>query len=118
VQAFDLADSSSGPLYQHNLLTDTSPTGTADNRNTDFKNMAGRGGFKSCIIQKVAATSITGVGKEIGTCDNCANLSYTIKITADGNFNVQYNSDGTINSKYWSSNASKSLLEIVLDYIP
>ena len=116
--AFDLADPSTGPLYKQNLLTDTVPTGVADSRNTEFKNMAGRGGFKSCIIQKVAATSITGVGKEIGTCDNCSNLSYTIKITADGNFNVQYNSDGTINSQYWSSNSSKSLLEIVLDYIP
>ena len=116
--ARDLADASTGPLYQQSLLTDTAPTGVADNRNTEFKNMAGRGGFKSCIIQKVAATSITGVGKEIGTCDNCSNLSYTVKITADGNFNVQYNSDGTINSKYWSSNSSRSLLEIVLDYIP
>ena len=116
--ARDLADPSTGPLYQHSLLTDTAPTGVADNRNTEFKNMAGRGAFKSCIIQKVAATSITGVGKEIGTCDNCSNLSYTVKITADGNFNVQYNSDGTINSKYWSSNSSRSLLEIVLDYIP
>lgn len=116
--ARDLADASTGPLYQHSLLTDTAPTGVADNRNTEFKNMAGRGGFKSCIIQKVAATSITGVGKEIGSCDNCSNLSYTVKITADGNFNVQYNSDGTINSKNWSSNSSRSLLEIVLDYIP
>ncbi len=116
--AFDLADPSTGPLYKHNLLTDTAPTSVADNRNSEFKNMAGRGGFKSCIIQKVAATSITGVGKEIGTCDNCSNLSYTVKITADGNFNVQYNSDGTINNKYWGSNSSRSLLEIVLDYIP
>ena len=116
--AFDLADPSTGPLYQHNLLTDTAPKGVADNRSSEFKNMAGRGGFKSCVIQKVAATSITGVGKEIGTCDNCSNLSYTVKITADGNFNVQYNSDGTINSKYWNSNSSRSLLEIVLDYIP
>ena len=116
--AFDLADPSTGPLYQNNLLTDTAPTGVADNRSSEFKNMAGRGGFKSCVIQKVAATSITGVGKEIGTCDNCSNLSYTVKITADGNFNVQYNSDGTINSKYWNSNSSRSLLEIVLDYIP
>jgi Tfp pilus assembly protein PilX len=116
--ARDLADPITGPLYQHNLLTDTAPTGVADNRNTELKNMAGRGAFKSCIIQKVAATSITGVGKEIGTCDSCSNLSYTVKITADGNFNVQYNSDGTINSKYWSSNSSRSLLEVVLDYIP
>ena len=80
--------------------------------------MASLGGFKSCIIQKVAATSITGVGKEIGTCDSCSNLSYTVKITADGNFNVQYNSDGTISSNYWRSNSSRSLLEIVVDYIP
>ena len=115
---FDLADSSSGPLYQHSLLTDTSPTGITDSRSNEFKNMASRAGFKSCIVQKVAATSITGVGKEIGTCDNCSNLSYTVKITADGNFNVQYNSDGTINSKNWSSNSSKTLLEVVLDYIP
>ena len=116
--ARDLADRSTGPLYQHTLLTDTAPTGNADSRNSEFKNMAGRGGFKTCIVEKVSATSITGVGKEIGTCDSCSNLSYTVKITADGNFNVQYNSDGTINNKYWSSNSSRSVLEIVLSYIP
>jgi len=116
--AFELADPTTGPLYKHNLLTDTAPAGLADNRNAELKKMASLGGFKSCIIQKVAATSITGVGKEIGTCDSCANLSYTVKITSDGNFNVQYNSDGTISSNYWSANSSRSLLEIVVDYIP
>ena len=119
----DLADPTDpiiigGPLYQHTLLTDTVPTGNVDGRNSEFKNMAGRGAFKSCKVERVSQTSITGVGKEIGTCDSCNNFSYRVRITADGNFNVQYNSDGTVNSKYWRSNSSRSILEIVLDYIP
>ena len=64
--AFDLADPSTGPLYQHNLLTDTAPTGVADNRSSEFKNMAGRGGFKSCVIQKSLRLALLALAKKLG----------------------------------------------------
>jgi hypothetical protein len=115
----DLAAAPNGPLYQKSLMTDTVPSGSSDLRTNQFKNSVGRGNFKSCLIQKLAATNVTGVGAEIGTqIDGAVNLVYTISITADGNFNVFYNSDGTINKNNWNSDSSRSLLEVVLDYIP
>ena len=113
----DMVDPLNGPLYQKNLLTDTVPSGATDTRSNEFKNMASRVVFKKCYIRKIFAPTLgpgVGSGSDIG---KDTNTSYTVFILADGNFNVQYNSDGTINSHYWNSSSSKTVLEIILDYI-
>jgi Tfp pilus assembly protein PilX len=111
--AYDLAATTSSPLYGQNLLLDTLPTGLTETRNTFFQKIAGKAAYSSCVVTKVGMTSVRGVGSEVGT--GGGSPGYTIKITANGNFNVVTNTDGT--KKNWQSNSSQSVLEAVIDYV-
>lgn len=116
--AVDLA-SATGALYGKNLMTDTVPTTSSDTRSAAQINQVSKAVFSSCVIQKLASTTIRGTGSEIGssTAYGASTLSYTIKVTATGNFNILM-SGGTINPLYWQPNSSKTKIEAVFDYIP
>ena len=113
--AYNLAASSSDPLYGQTILKDTIPTGaTTDDRDSYFKNVLDKAGYTSCIVEKIGVASVRGVGIEVGTGSGTS--GYTIKITGSGNFNIQTNPDGT--KKNWQSNSSSSVIEAVIDYLP
>ncbi len=116
--AYDLA-TTGGPLSGKTVLADTIPQGQADSRSTKFKDRAGRASYSSCIVQKLASTSSLGVGTEVGVSNGygASTFTYTIKITALGNYNVPLTS-GVINTQFWQSNSSRSALEAVVLYTP
>ena len=116
--AYDLA-TTGGPLSGKTVLADTIPQGQADSRSTKFKDRAGRASYSSCIVQKLASTSSLGVGTEVGVSNGygASTFTYTIKITALGNYNVPL-TGGAINTQFWQSNSSRSALEAVVQYTP
>jgi Tfp pilus assembly protein PilX len=116
--AVDLA-STTGVLYGKNLMTDTIPTTSADSRSAAQLGQVSKAVFSNCIIQKLASTTIRGTGSEVGSSSayGASSLSYTIKVTATGNFNILM-SGNTINPLYWRPNSSKTKIEAVFDYVP
>jgi Tfp pilus assembly protein PilX len=116
--ALDLA-STSQVLYGKNLMTDTVPTTISDSRSAAQLNQVSKAVFSSCIIKKLASTTIRGTGSEVGSSSAYASssLSYTISVTAIGNFNIQM-SGNAMNPLYWQSNSSKTNIEAIFDYIP
>jgi len=116
--AYDLA-ATGGPLSGKTVLADTIPQGQTDARSAKFKDRAGRASYSSCIVQKLASTASLGVGTEVGVSNGygASTFTYTIKITALGNYNVPL-TGGAINTQFWQSNSSRSALEAVVQYTP
>lgn len=116
--ALDLA-STTQVLHGKNLMTDTVPQTSSDARSAAQLKQVSRAVFSSCIIQKLASTTIRGTGSEVGSSSaySASSLSYTIKVTAIGNFNIVM-SGNAMNPLYWQSNSSKTTIEAVFDYIP
>jgi len=116
--SYDLA-ATGGPLSGKTVLADTIPQGQADSRSAKFKDRAGRASYSSCIVQKLASASSLGVGTEVGVSNGygASTFTYTIKITALGNYNVPL-TGGAINTQFWQSNSSRSALEAVVQYTP
>ena len=111
--------SSTGPLYGKNLLTDTAPSGGGDTRTAAQQAQISKGIISSCQIQKLASATTRGTGSEVGTLTSygTSSLTYTIKVTATGNFNIIM-SGSSINPLYWQANSSKTTVEAVFDYAP
>ena len=116
--AYDLA-ATGGPLSGKTVLADTIPQGQTDSRSAKFKDRAGRASYSSCIVQKLASTASLGVGTEVGVSNGygASTFTYTVKITALGNYNVPL-TGGAINTQFWQSNSSRSALEAVVQYTP
>lgn len=114
--AYDLA-ATGQPLNGMTVLSDTIPVGKTDTRSALFRSRAGYATYSSCIVEKVASTVTYGIGSEIGTASGYggSSFTYTIRITAIGNYNVAMNG-GLINKTYWQSNSSRSILEAVVQY--
>lgn len=115
---YDLA-TTGNPLNGKTILADTVPLGLSDARSTKFKDRAGRASYSSCIVEKLASTASLGIGTEVGTSNGygVSTFTYTIRITATGNYNVPL-SAGIINKAFWQSNSSRSVLEAVVQYTP
>jgi Tfp pilus assembly protein PilX len=115
-QAYDLA-ATGQPLYGKTVLSDTVPLGKSDLRSAVFKSRAGRASYSSCTVEKIASTASYGIGSEIGTANGYggSSFTYTIRITAMGNFSVAMNG-GLVNKTFWQSNSSRSILEAVVQY--
>lgn len=115
---YDLA-AVSAPLAGKTVLADTIPLGQADSRSAKFKDRAGRASYSSCIVEKLASTSSLGIGSEVGTSNGygVSTFTYTIRITAIGNYNVPL-TGGVINKVFWQSNSSRTVLEAVVQYTP
>jgi Tfp pilus assembly protein PilX len=115
-QAYDLA-ATGQPLNGKTVLSDTVPLGKSDGRSALFRSRAGRATYSSCVVEKVASTATYGIGSEIGTANGYggSSFTYTIRITATGNFNVAMN-NGLVNKTFWQSNSSRSTLEAVVQY--
>jgi Tfp pilus assembly protein PilX len=116
--AYDLA-ATGGPLSGKTVLADTIPSGQTDARSAKFKDRAGRASYSSCIVQKLASTASLGIGTEVGTSNGygVSTFTYTVKITAIGNYNVPL-TGAAINTQFWQSNSSRSALEAVVQYTP
>ena len=80
---------------------------------------AGGASYSSCIVEKLASTASLGIGNEVGTTNGygLSTFTYTLRITATGNFNVPL-TDNKINKTFWQSNSSRSILEVVVTYTP
>ena len=117
-QALDLAQSG-GPLYGVTLLSDTIPLGQADNRTLMLRNRASQAQYHSCIVEKAASTTTRGEGYEIGTSNGygVSNFTYTIRMTAVGDVNLQ-TTNGIVNPSSWLAQSGRSTLEAVIDYTP
>ena len=115
---YDLAVTGN-PLSGKTVLADTVPLGQTDSRNTKFKDRMGRAGYSSCIVEKLASTASLGIGSEVGTTNGygVSTFTYTIRMTAIGNFNVPLTGN-SINKTFWQSNSSRSVLEVVVSYTP
>lgn len=115
---YDLA-AVSAPLAGKTVLADTIPLGQADSRSAKFKDRAGRASYSSCIVEKLASTSSLGIGSEVGTSNGygVSTFTYTIRITAIGNYNVPL-TGSVINKVFWQSNSSRTVLEAVVQYTP
>jgi Tfp pilus assembly protein PilX len=115
---YDLA-AVSAPLAGKTVLADTIPLGQADSRSAKFKDRAGRASYSSCIVEKLASTSSLGIGSEVGTSNGygVSTFTYTIRITAIGNYNVPLTGN-VINKVFWQSNSSRTVLEAVVQYTP
>jgi Tfp pilus assembly protein PilX len=115
---YDLA-AVSAPLAGKTVLADTIPLGQADSRSAKFKDRAGRASYSSCIVEKLASTSSLGIGAEVGTSNGygVSTFTYTIRITAIGNYNVPL-TGSVINKVFWQSNSSRTVLEAVVQYTP
>ncbi len=116
--AYDLAGTG-GPLKGYTVQWDTVPTGQSDTRSQIFQKQAGQAVVSSCVVEKLSSSTNGSTGNEIGTSNGygASNFVYLIKITAIGNFNVAMNGSA-INTQYWQSNSSRSVLEAVVQYIP
>lgn len=116
--AYDLA-SAGNPLSGKTVLADTVPIGQTDTRSAKFKDRAGKASYSSCIVEKLASTASLGIGTEVGTTNGygVSTFTYTIRITAIGNFNVPL-LGAKINKTFWQSNSSRSILEVVFSYTP
>lgn len=115
---YDLAKTGN-PLSGKTVLADTVPLGQTDSRSAKFKERAGRASYSSCMIEKLASTASLGIGTEVGTSNGygLSTFTYTIRITAIGNFNVPLTGN-QINKTFWQSNSSRSILEVVVSYTP
>jgi len=115
---YDLA-ATGAPLAGKTVLADTIPLGQTDSRSAKFKDRAGRASYSSCIVEKLASTSSLGIGSEVGTSNGygISTFTYTIRITATGNYNVPL-TGSVINKAFWQSNSSRSVLEAVVQYTP
>lgn len=115
-KAYDLA-ATGQPLNGMTVLSDTVPVGKADTRSAMFRSRAGFASYSSCIVEKVASTATYGIGSEIGTANGYggSSFTYTIRITAIGNYNVAMNGS-LVNKTFWQSNSSRSILEAVVQY--
>lgn len=116
--SYDLA-ASGNALSGKTILADTIPLGQTDARSAKFKDRAGRASYSSCIIEKLASTASLGIGTEVGTSNGygVSTFTYTVRITAIGNYNVPL-SGGIINKTFWQSYSSRSTLEAVVQYTP
>ncbi len=116
--AYDLA-ATGAPLNGKTMLADTIPLGQTDARSAKFKDRAGRASYSSCLVQKLASTASLGIGNEVGTSNGygVSTFTYTIKITSIGNYNVPL-TGSAINTTFWQSNSSRSVLEAVVQYTP
>lgn len=110
---------SGGPLAGKTILGDTVPFGQSDTRSAKFKDKAGRSTYISCIVEKISSSTNGNTGNEIGTSNGYGNSTfvYVVRITATGNHNVAMNGS-VIDSNFWQSNSSKSVLEAVVQYTP
>lgn len=101
------------------LLVDTAPSSGIDPRNSKFKKRIESASYSSCIVEKLTTITADGIGNEIGTprTYNASNLTFTIRITAVGQYNISTLS-GAIKAIFWKSNASQSTLEAVVLYTP
>ena len=116
--ALDLA-ASGGPLAGKTLLADTVPLGQSDNRAVAFTDRAGKASYSSCIVEKLSSTTNGNTGNEIGTSNGygSSNFVYVIRLTAQGDFNVPLNGSA-IDTRFWQSGSSRSVVEAVVQYIP
>ncbi len=114
----DLA-ASGGPLAGKTLLADTVPLGQSDNRAVAFTDRAGKALYSSCIVEKLSSTTNGNTGNEIGTSNGygSSNFVYVIRLTAQGDFNVPLNGSA-IDTRFWQSGSSRSVVEAVVQYIP
>ncbi len=114
----DLA-ASGGPLAGKTVLGDTVPLGQTDTRSPKFKDRAGRAAVTSCVIEKISSSTNGNSGNEIGSSNGYGSSSfvYTVRITANGNYNAPMNGN-VIDKNFWQSNSSKSVLEAVVQYTP
>lgn len=115
---YDLA-TAGNPLSGKSVLADTVPLGQTDSRSAKFKDRVGRASYSSCIVEKLASTASLGIGSEVGTTNGygVSSFTYTIRMTAIGNFNVPLTGNA-INKTFWQSNSSRSVLEVVVSYTP
>lgn len=105
-----------GPLANKSLQIDTVPVGQSDNRSAAFVNNATRASYSSCVVQILKSdTSVMtdiNVGNEIGTSNGYgASKIYTIRVTGQGDYNVP--TQGS-----WQSSASRSVVEVVVQFAP
>jgi len=116
--ALDLA-ASGGPLAGKTLLADTVPLGQSDNRAVAFTDRAGKASYSSCIVEKLSSTTNGNTGNEIGTSNGygSSNFVYVIRLTAQGDFNVPLNGSA-VDTRFWQSGSSRSVVEAVVQYIP
>lgn len=114
----DLA-ASGGPLAGKTLQADTVPLGMSDNRDSAFVARAGRAGYSSCTVEKLSSTTNGNTGNEIGTSNGYGSSTfvYVIRITAQGDVNVPLNGS-VINTPFWQSGSSRSVVEAVVQYTP
>ena len=114
----DLA-ASGGPLAGKTLLADTVPLGQSDNRAVAFTDRAGKASYSSCIVEKLSSTTNGNTGNEIGSSNGygSSNFVYVIRLTAQGDFNVPLNGSA-IDTRFWQSGSSRSVVEAVVQYIP
>ena len=110
---------SGGPLVGKTVLGDTIPLGQTDQRTAKFKDRVGRATYNSCTVEKIQAMNNGSSGNEIGSSNGygASNFIYTIRITADGSYNLALNGS-VIDKNYWQSNSSRSVLEAVVQYSP
>lgn len=116
--ALDLA-ATGGPLAGKTILTDTTPLGQNDSRVAAFRDLIGRANYSSCIVEKISSTTNGNTGNEIGTSNGygASNFVYVIRLTAQGNFHVPLNGSN-IDTRFWQSGSSRSVVEAVVQYIP
>ncbi len=114
----DLA-AAGGPLAGKTLQADTIPLGMSDNRGAAFLDRAGRAGYSSCIVEKLSSTTNGNTGNEIGTSNGYGSSTfvYVIRITGQGDVNVPLNGN-VINTQFWQSGSSRSVVEAVVQYMP
>ena len=108
-----------GPLAGNTLQTDTVPLGQSDSRASLFMERAGRATYSSCIVEKLSSTTNGNTGNEIGTSNGygSSNFVYVIRITAQGDYNVPL-TGSAIDTRFWQSASSRSVVEAVVQYTP
>ncbi|MGV0954473.1 MAG: pilus assembly PilX family protein [Fluviibacter sp.] len=108
-----------GPLAGKTLQADTVPLGQSDSRAAAFMDRAGRASYSSCIVEKLSSTTNGNTGNEIGTSNGygSSNFVYVIRLTAQGDFNVPLNGSA-IDTRFWQSGSSRSVVEAVVQYTP
>ena len=114
----DLA-ANGGPLAGKTLMADTIPMGQNDNRTAAFVDRAGRATYSSCLVEKLSSTTNGNTGNEIGTSNGygSSNFIYVIRITAQGDYNVPL-IGSVVDTRFWQSGSSRSVVEAVVQYTP
>lgn len=108
-----------GALAGKSVLADTTPLGQSDSRSAAFADRAGRASYSSCIVEKLSSTTNGNTGNEIGTSNGygASSFVYVIRMTAQGDFNVPLNGNA-IDTRFWQSGSSRSVVEAVVQYTP